>query len=302
MAPQLLFMPAWNDMVLFATLSYSAFDIRSEWETFSTCRQPVHLWLLASYILLITFRVVHSVGSRSSASTTEGEFLVNLRLKETMPQLMLFATWFVVMPGFTVWTVAGSFWTWHVWNHSSDCLPPQFLWFTLLWQVVSYFWIAAHLVIGCVALWRERKLRLVEADLRALEDAETVERWGNVSQLQSESASSPRFTLRGRNGRNLRPGLSPAEIGALGGVIEASPSSYNDSDECSVCLAELQHGEMLRCLPNCVHSFHRSCIDLWLLQSATCPLCKVEVSRHQAPDASRQCPQTCAVRAERFWV
>lgn len=294
MARQLFFLPAWNDMVLFATLSYSALDIQSEWATFSTCRQPVHFWLLTSYALLLTFRLVHSVGSRSSTGTSEGEFLVNLRLKETMPQLMLYATWFVVMPGFSIWTVAGSFWTWDVWNNSPSCLPPQFLWFTLLWQVVSYFWIAAHLMIGCVALRRERKLRLVEADLRALEDPETIERWGVVSQLQSESATSGRFSIRGRNGRSLRPGLSPAEIKGLGGIVQATSCSHDASDECSVCLAEIHVGDTIRCLPNCVHSFHRSCIDLWLLQSATCPLCKVDVLRPS--------PVTRAAQSESFWV
>jgi len=296
MARQFLSMPHCNDLVLLATLSYSAVDIQSEWATFSTCRQPVHQWLLASYALLLSFRLVHSVGSQSSASATEGEFLINLRLKETMPQLMLYATWFVVMPAFLVWTVAGTFWTWDVWNHSPECLPAQFLWFTVLWQVVSYFWIATHLVIGFVALSRERRLRSIESDLRALEDPETVERWGVVSQLQSESAMSGSIALRGRHGHSTRPGLSPAQIGALGGIgqVEDPSDPFTDPEECSVCLADLHPGETLRHLPNCTHCFHRSCIDLWLLQSASCPLCKVEVSVSRPPPTTR--------KAESFWV
>jgi hypothetical protein len=199
------------------------------------------------------------------------------------------------MPGFSIWTVAGSFWTYDVWNSSPNCLPSQFFWFTLLWQVVSYFWIAAHLVIGFVALSRERSLRLHEADLRALEDPETVERWGAMSQLHSESAMS----LSGaptRRGQSTRPGLSPAEIGALGGIKQATESScgFEDCLECSVCLGELRPGDTLRQLPNCVHSFHRSCIDLWLLQSATCPLCKAEVPR--------PCIDACAAKCETFFV
>lgn len=275
-----------NDMVLLVTLAYSAFDIQSEWATFSTCRKPVHQWLLTSYVFVLTFRLFHSLGSHSSSSSTEGEFLVNLRLKGAMPQLMLYATWFVVMPGFSIWTVAGSFWTWEVYNHSPQCLPSQFLWFTILWQLVSYIWIVAHLVLGFVALSREWHLRSSEADLRALEDPETLERWGAVSQLQSDGGS------RSRLGKTSRLGLSPAEIRGLGGISQAECQSCA-SEECSICLAELQANETLRELPNCVHTFHRSCIDLWLLQSASCPLCKtdVEVTVNAKTDMPRRCTQ-----------
>jgi len=281
-------------MLLLATLSYSAVDIQSEWATFSTCSQPVHQWLLASYVLLLSCRLVHSVGSSSATSDSEGEFLINLRLKESMPQLMMYATWLVVMPAFFIWTLSGTFWTWDVWNNSPQCLPPQFLRFTVLWQLLSYVCIAAYMVIAVVALSRERKLRSIEADLRALEDPETVERWGIVSQLQSETAMSGPIALHGGHGQSTRLGLSPAEIGALGGIgqMQAEECLSSEPQECSVCLANIEPGETLRHLPNCTHCFHRSCIDLWLLQSASCPLCKVEVSRPPL--------ETCVAEPESF--
>lgn len=275
-----------NDMVLLVTLAYSAIDIRSEWVTFSTCRKPVHQWLLTSYAFVIAFRLLHGLGSRSSTSSIEGEFLVNLRLKEAMPQLMLYATWFIVMPGFSVWTVAGTFWTWEVWGRSPECLPSQFLWFSMLWQLVSYIWILAHLVLAFVALSREWRLRSVEADLRALEDPETLERWGAVSQMQSESPMVGFGGPRGRRSRGSRLGLSPAEIRALGGIRIQADRHCGGCEECPICLGELQVGDTLRQLPKCVHSFHRSCIDLWLLQSAACPLCKSEVPRHNTESPS----------------
>lgn len=289
MAPAGLSMPTCNDLVLLITLSYSAVDIQSEWATFSTCQKPVHQWLLASYVLLITFRLLHSLGNRWSTSSMEAEFLINLRIKGAMPQVILYTTWFVVMPGFSFWTVAGTFWTWEVVMHSPQCLPSQFLWFSILWQLVSYIWIIAHFVLGYMALSRERKLRMAEADLRALEDPDTLLRWGAVSQLQSESAISD-LSVRGRHAHNSRPGLSPAEIRALGGIrVQADAFGL---DECPICLGELLAGETLRRLPSCVHTFHRSCIDLWLLQSASCPLCKVEVP---APQVSRRGPEGTTV-------
>jgi hypothetical protein len=154
----------------------------------------------------------------------------------------------------------------------------------MLWQLVSFAWILAHIGLGCVALSREWKLRLAEADLRAMEDPDTVSRWGVVSQLQSDTAMT---------GAPERLGLSPSEIAALGGVKVHETDYFSDfncdlssscvsCEECPICLADFTEGETLRQLPNCVHSFHRSCIDLWLLQSPSCPLCKVEVPRRSS--------------------
>ncbi|KAJ4888893.1 putative RING-H2 finger protein ATL12 [Raphanus sativus] len=48
--------------------------------------------------------------------------------------------------------------------------------------------------------------------------------------------------------------------------------------ECSVCLSKFEDVEILRLLPKCKHAFHIECIDHWLDQHATCPLCRNRVS------------------------
>eukprot|EP00271_Cylindrocystis_brebissonii_P010745 TRINITY_DN27083_c0_g1_i1.p1 TRINITY_DN27083_c0_g1~~TRINITY_DN27083_c0_g1_i1.p1 ORF type:complete len:364 (-),score=33.26 TRINITY_DN27083_c0_g1_i1:55-1146(-) len=48
--------------------------------------------------------------------------------------------------------------------------------------------------------------------------------------------------------------------------------------DCSVCLEEFVDGELVRVLP-CCHQFHVACIDRWLAQKATCPVCKHELER-----------------------
>eukprot|EP00252_Welwitschia_mirabilis_P011926 TRINITY_DN2651_c0_g1_i1.p1 TRINITY_DN2651_c0_g1~~TRINITY_DN2651_c0_g1_i1.p1 ORF type:complete len:286 (+),score=48.92 TRINITY_DN2651_c0_g1_i1:266-1123(+) len=45
---------------------------------------------------------------------------------------------------------------------------------------------------------------------------------------------------------------------------------------CSVCLEQVNDGELVRSLP-CLHQFHVACIDPWLRQQATCPVCKFRV-------------------------
>ncbi|KAK6258939.1 hypothetical protein SCA6_013413 [Theobroma cacao] len=54
-------------------------------------------------------------------------------------------------------------------------------------------------------------------------------------------------------------------------------SSRLESNECAVCLSELEEGEEVRKL-KCKHTFHKDCLDRWLQQYwATCPLCRTKV-------------------------
>ncbi|KAM7267987.1 hypothetical protein ACFE04_010153 [Oxalis oulophora] len=48
-------------------------------------------------------------------------------------------------------------------------------------------------------------------------------------------------------------------------------------DRCTVCLADYRNDDLLRILPNCGHSFHMTCIDIWLQQHSTCPVCRISL-------------------------
>lgn len=58
-------------------------------------------------------------------------------------------------------------------------------------------------------------------------------------------------------------------------TVEGSKGS-DDELTCSVCLELVNAGELIRTLP-CLHQFHTNCIDPWLRQQATCPVCKHDV-------------------------
>jgi hypothetical protein len=58
--------------------------------------------------------------------------------------------------------------------------------------------------------------------------------------------------------------------------------------ECTICLGEFIHGEMVRLLPRCHHHFHVWCIDSWLAEHSSCPICHSSLLKddHSAGEAT----------------
>lgn len=61
--------------------------------------------------------------------------------------------------------------------------------------------------------------------------------------------------------------------------------NFAEDAQCSVCLAEYHAEDTLRILPFCGHSFHATCIDIWLQQHSTCPVCRI--SLRDVPEKKR---------------
>ncbi|NP_001084782.1 E3 ubiquitin-protein ligase RNF149 precursor [Xenopus laevis] len=49
-----------------------------------------------------------------------------------------------------------------------------------------------------------------------------------------------------------------------------------DAENCAVCIENYKTKDLVRILP-CKHIFHRLCIDPWLIEHRTCPMCKLDV-------------------------
>ncbi|PWA59307.1 Zinc finger, RING/FYVE/PHD-type [Artemisia annua] len=49
--------------------------------------------------------------------------------------------------------------------------------------------------------------------------------------------------------------------------------------ECAVCLNEFEDEETIRLIPKCDHVFHAECIDAWLENHVTCPVCRSDLAR-----------------------
>ncbi|GJN38095.1 hypothetical protein PR202_gb27107 [Eleusine coracana subsp. coracana] len=68
-------------------------------------------------------------------------------------------------------------------------------------------------------------------------------------------------------------GLGEAAIAAL------PKFKYRGDDvlDCAICIHAVADGEVARRLPRCGHVFHWVCVDTWLTEHATCPVCRAEV-------------------------
>ncbi|CAN8259083.1 unnamed protein product [Cochlearia groenlandica] len=85
-------------------------------------------------------------------------------------------------------------------------------------------------------------------------------------------------------------GLDPNVVKSLPVFEFSSATTGKDPIECAVCLSEFEEGESGRVLPNCKHSFHVDCIDMWFHSHSTCPLCRSLVD----PIAGNEIPATAA--------
>ncbi|KFQ96750.1 E3 ubiquitin-protein ligase RNF43, partial [Nipponia nippon] len=62
-----------------------------------------------------------------------------------------------------------------------------------------------------------------------------------------------------------------------------SASSCSSAPVCAICLEEFSEGQELRII-SCSHEFHRDCVDPWLQQHHTCPLCMFNILARDSVD------------------
>ncbi|KAL3517091.1 hypothetical protein ACH5RR_023993 [Cinchona calisaya] len=73
-------------------------------------------------------------------------------------------------------------------------------------------------------------------------------------------------------------GLEPTIVAAIP-TMKFSHEAFSSTEDtqCTICLGDYEDKDVLRIMPKCGHSFHLSCIDVWLRKQATCPVCRLSV-------------------------
>ncbi|KAF6772551.1 hypothetical protein AHF37_08147, partial [Paragonimus kellicotti] len=104
---------------------------------------------------------------------------------------------------------------------------------------------------------------------------------GESTVLSPSTSSSPIPVLNANsNNVDCSPGSAYLQpVSKLPTVVEIQPllsSPSRGQPECEVCLTEYRNNDQLRHLP-CGHAFHSKCVDVWFIQSSTCPKCRAGV-------------------------
>ncbi|MCL7028634.1 hypothetical protein MKW94_030055 [Papaver nudicaule] len=115
-----------------------------------------------------------------------------------------------------------------------------------------------------------------------------------LSQHTSSSTSQlPRAVGLDASTIKSYPKLLYSEVNLCGIGTSTNPITFTSTSCCPVCLADYNNDDTLRLLPYCGHFFHPQCVDPWLLQHPTCPVC-----RSSSPIANPKSGETGPLESE----
>ncbi|XP_068134504.1 E3 ubiquitin-protein ligase RNF130 isoform X2 [Hyperolius riggenbachi] len=110
-----------------------------------------------------------------------------------------------------------------------------------------------------------------------------------------------RYTsARDRNQRRLGDAAKKA-IGKLTTrtVRKGDKETEPDFDHCAVCIESYKQNDIVRVLP-CKHVFHKVCVDPWLSEHCTCPMCKLNILKALGIVTNVPCSENVAFDVERL--
>eukprot|EP00811_Abedinium_folium_P005458 NODE_15027_length_1072_cov_3.529101.p1 GENE.NODE_15027_length_1072_cov_3.529101~~NODE_15027_length_1072_cov_3.529101.p1 ORF type:complete len:280 (+),score=79.48 NODE_15027_length_1072_cov_3.529101:44-883(+) len=235
-------------------------DLCLNWNAYRACH--AHTWLLASYLSVALLSALNLAG----AVTGHVGFLVEVRQKRQLPRCLALVSWCAVVPCLCAWTALGTFWQMDI--RASELPAPRRA-LTVCWVAVLHVWLGRYFAMARSCLCMELRVHMAERELRRLfeeeEDNGDAPPWWDLTEADTSYSA-----LLGSSA-----GLAAREVAKLLHAVQ--PDCGTAAVQCAICLAEVKLNTRLRRLPGCGHTFHCSCIALWLLRRAECPLCKRSV-------------------------
>ncbi|XP_047434461.1 RING finger protein 150a [Mugil cephalus] len=71
-------------------------------------------------------------------------------------------------------------------------------------------------------------------------------------------------------------------------IKKGDKETESEFDNCAVCIEGYKPNDVVRILP-CKHLFHKHCVDPWLLDHRTCPMCKMNILKALGIPLSADC-------------
>lgn len=236
------------------------------------CMISMKSWICVSYMSALVLKGIHTLGQKYSPAGKN--FIFTFRQKSALPFAIVVVTWGMLVPFYVIWTVFGTLWFREaVSSHPSCFSSGGHPWLVILWQFLSYAWIVTYIVYFLITCVIEYRTYVAERNMRSVESEDSLLRWGHISPAVPDLSS-----FSGAAALRMHQGLKPSEINGLSTeqIIEGRDSKYQGM-HCPICLSDFCIGDNVRALPGCGHAFHQSCVDLWLVRRADCPMCKSKV-------------------------
>ena len=131
-----------------------------------------------------------------------------------------------------------------------------------------------------------------EVEERTIDEEEQQSALSLHQRREQHRARMERLSRQGEESRVLleqlrreeelhRRELSRMQFEADGGQLQIHlESQVNEANrgDCAICIDKLKIGQTIKKWPECQHSFHENCIDTWLQEKRTCPLCRRSAS------------------------
>lgn len=223
--------------------------------------RPIHLWLLGAYAFaVLCYQSCVTVAKQCQSPPGDVGCIPQIPQRPEFSRSTLALATVALPLCLFAWTGLGLYWLADVLGSETPCVQDgghESITFVVTCLVLLGLEAFLCAVISRQASVLAESMARGSAAVMAIADADFVERWG-----------APKPVLQ----EDLSRGLSPSQIDKL-----PCDEALDVGESCVICLCPVELAERVRKMPSCSHSFHRCCVDQWLLRSASCPTCKAEV-------------------------
>ncbi|XP_030431915.1 E3 ubiquitin-protein ligase RNF128 isoform X1 [Gopherus evgoodei] len=142
--------------------------------------------------------------------------------------------------------------------------------YSIFFVSVSFFIVTAA-TVGYFIFYSARRFRVARAQNRRESLPEHVILSGDFARAVLSPAFFPGLPRQLK--ADAKKAIGQLQLRTLKqGDKEIGP----DGDSCAVCIEVYKPNDVVRIL-TCNHLFHKTCIDPWLLEHRTCPMCKLDI-------------------------